>query len=141
MTLVVDASVAIKWFVNESDSLGAEQLLMSPLSLYAPNLLRVEFAGALWNNLARKTIAFEQARQALARLPRSINVWRATEPLLGEALQFAVELEHPIYDLIYLALAREIGSQVVTADSRFMKKVAGTAYAADVIHLADWRPR
>ena len=140
MTPVVDASVAIKWFVNEEGSDSADRLLQSPQRLCAPRLLLAEFTNALWKNRTRKTIGAEQARQALASLQRSIDMWRPTEPLLDEALRLAMELGHPIYDMVYLALAREIGSQVVTADRRLLNKIAGTALAPLAIYLADWRP-
>ena len=44
-------------------------------------------------------------------------------PLLGSATSLAVELDHPAYDCIYLALAVERGWQFATADERFQRKV------------------
>ncbi len=140
MTLVVDASVALKWFVLEADSEAAERLLENAAPLHAPTLLMSEFANGLWKNRKRDLIDAEQAQRALATLPRSINVWRPTDRYLGEALGMAMALDHPIYDMVYLAMARESGARVVTADQRFLRRVSGTAHESQVIALADWRP-
>jgi predicted nucleic acid-binding protein len=140
MTLVIDASVAIKWFVEEHDSERAERVLQSSQRLCAPELLLVEVANALWKNAARATIAPDHARQAQSCLPRSIDLWRSTGPLLGEAVQLALAFNHPIYDMVYVALARELGSRVVTADQRLTNKAAGTPMSDWVVPLADWRP-
>ena len=140
MTLVVDASVALKWFVLEDDSDVAERLLESAAPLHAPTLLLAEITNGLWKNQKRNLIDTEQAQRALSVLPQSINVWRLTERYLADALEIAIELDHPIYDMIYLALARESGGQVVTADKRFLRRVASTPYAAFVVAISDWRP-
>ena len=47
MTLVVDASVAVKWFLPEIDSDQALALLASDAVFHAPELLRLEIANAL----------------------------------------------------------------------------------------------
>ena len=140
MTLVVDASVAIKWFVRENDSDIAERVLTTTAPLHAPTLLLSEFANGLWKNHKRNLISADQAGRAMAVLPQSINVWRPSERFLQDALQMALELDHPIYDMVYLAQARDGGGQVVTADMRFLKRVARTAYAPFVVSLTDWRP-
>ena len=140
MTLVVDASVALKWFVREEDSEVAERVLTTAEPLHAPSILLSELANGLWKNCKRGLIDANQAQRAMTVLPQSINIWRPTERFLQVALAIAMELDHPIYDMIYLAQAREGSGQMVTADKRFLKRVAGTAYAPFVISLADWRP-
>lgn len=140
MTLVVDASVALKWFVRDEESDVAERLLQATEPLHAPTLLFSEVANGLWKNHKRGLVDAEQARRALAILPQAINVWRPTERFLQPALAMAIELDHPIYDMVYLAQAREGSGMVVTADQRFLKRVAGTAHASFVVALADWRP-
>lgn len=38
---------------------------------------------------------------------------------IDAALQLAIDLNHPIYDCLYLALAIRLDTHVVTADRRF----------------------
>ena len=40
--------------------------------------------------------------------------------LLAAALDIAIRLEHPVYDCLYLALAREQGVSLITADRRLL---------------------
>ncbi len=47
MTLVIDASVALKWVIDEDDSEAAQELV-SDHALAAPELLLIECANVLW---------------------------------------------------------------------------------------------
>jgi len=47
MTLVVDASVVIKWYITESDSAIAETLLDAEETFLVPDLLFAECASIL----------------------------------------------------------------------------------------------
>ncbi|HKO55026.1 MAG TPA: type II toxin-antitoxin system VapC family toxin [Thermoanaerobaculia bacterium] len=53
MTLVVDASVAIKWFVPEVHSITAIQVLHGEAALAAPDLIYSEFGNTLWKKTRR----------------------------------------------------------------------------------------
>jgi predicted nucleic acid-binding protein len=54
----------------------------------------------------------------------------AMGPLASLALRMAAELDHPIYDATYLALARSLGMPMVTADRRLVERVAAAGHAA-----------
>ena len=64
----------------------------------------------------------------------------AVDELIEPALLYACELRHPIYDLIYLETARRLDAQLVTADRRFIARIAGTDLARHVKLLSDWQP-
>ena len=53
MTFVVDASVAVKWLVNEQASEAAHRLLNSEERLVAPDFIVVEVGNVLWKKLRR----------------------------------------------------------------------------------------
>ena len=61
--------------------------------------------------------------------------WRDDERTCVEAVRIAVELGHPAYDCMYLALALLIGTKVFTADKRFVSAVASTTYRPVVVPL------
>ena len=140
LAVVVDASVAIKWFVAEPDSAVADRLLEYEVDLHAPVLLANEFANALWKNCRKKVIDRNQAEAALEAIGRTVGHWHETESMLEQAFDLSLRLDHPIYDFAYLMLAKRSGLHCVTADLRFLKTIEGTEYAPHVIHFADWQP-
>ena len=135
MVVVVDASVAAKWLVAEPDSEIAAMLLDGSFDLQAPRLLVSEIGNLLWRMAVNGSIEeYEAARLAAALLDMPLQ-WRDDERTCVEAVRIAVELGHPAYDCMYLALASLIGSQVVTADKRFVSAVASTPYRTIVSPL------
>ncbi len=135
MVVVVDAGVAAKWLVAEPDSEIAAMLLDGSFDLQAPRLLVSEIGNMLWRMAVNGSIEeYEAARLAAALLDVPLQ-WRDDERTCVEAVRIAVELGHPAYDCMYLALASLIGSQVVTADKRFVSAVASTPYRTIVSPL------
>ncbi len=128
--VVVDASVAIKWVVDETGSAAAAALL-DGRTLHAPALLFVEAANAFWVMARRGAISRAGAADALDLLRRAPLV-APNEDLVPEALRLAQMLDHPVYDCVYLALALVREIPVVTADRRF---VAAAARDPDVAML------
>jgi predicted nucleic acid-binding protein len=121
-TAVVDASVAIKWLVDEPHSDAASALLERPIAWVAPRLLLVETAARLRRKVADRELTDAGATTALRTLvdaARDGTVRLADdEDLAADALLLALELRHKLPDCLYLALAEREGSAVATADSR-----------------------
>jgi predicted nucleic acid-binding protein len=135
--LVVDTSVALKWFKQEPDS-GLAEAVATPDTLAAPDLLLAELANTCW--LAARAGLLSDAQ--LADVPRAIRRYVATlvpiEELMPRALHIARALDHPAYDCFYLALAEREATTLVTADGRFVKRVAGSAWVAHVRALTSF---
>ena len=137
--LVPDASVAVKWIVAEEDSLEAETLLVGN-ELHAPRLMVSEIANALWSKVRRGQILLSQTDRLIASATEQPVQWTDDGILVVDALRFAVEVNHPVYDCMYLALAYRIDGTVITADRRFYDALVGTEHASRVILLADFAP-
>jgi len=133
--LVVDASVAIKWFVAEPDSSLAEKLLAHSVRLSAPHLLMTEIANGLWKHHLREHIGRETVLASLTHAEQIIEGWHADGPLLQDATDMALDLSHPVYDCLYLALARRLNTSCITVD----RKLLTVAPSGLTIALADWR--
>ena len=132
--MIIDASVAFKWLVEEEDSSVAIALLAED-TLTAPNLILAEVGNALWKRIARGEMNDPAgAAEALGRLPEMLALTNDSE-LAARALEIACDLQHPIYDCFYLAEAENRGETLVTADKRFLHKVADTAYSVLVRDL------
>ncbi len=56
---------------------------------------------------------------------------------MGAAVRLAGELDHPAYDCLYVVLAHRLRTRLVSADARFLRRLAGTAHAPAVVGLAD----
>lgn len=121
-TLVIDASIAIKWVVEEDGTADA-LTLRRRTKLIAPELLTAECANILWKKVRRDELSRDEATLA-ARLLQAADVELSpTRHLLEAATRSAIELDHPAYDCLYLALAAERDCRFVTADERFLRKL------------------
>lgn len=137
MTLVVDASVAIKWFIPEELEDEADAIAGQP-DLAAPDLLFSEVGNALWGKATRGLIPHSDAARSLEALEAMELATIESPPIASRGLAMALELGHPIYDCIYLACAERLDALLVTADDRLLRKVAGSPFAPLVRHLRDF---
>jgi predicted nucleic acid-binding protein len=133
---VVDASVAVKWVVDEVGSEEAAALRGDELR--APDWLHAECTNVLWAKSRRKELTSEEAADRLAILLEAPLLLSSSRQLLDRALALALELAHPVYDCLYLALALECRCPLVTADERFVAAVRKSGlYDAEVRSLFD----
>lgn len=135
---VVDASIVVKWLVKEKWSDEASSLLEAEATLIAPELLFAEVINALWAMHRRGDIGgedFADATDALRAAP--VGVPFSMRQLAASSARLAVDLDHPVYDCFYLALAVQEQYPVVTADARFHGKVCSHPYLSDrITHVA-----
>lgn len=118
--VVIDASVALKWVVNEEGS-DAAAALLDGRPLFAPSLILTEAANALWSLQRRQVIDPSGAADALDHLRAAPWFLSPSDAdLIGQAFRLAQLLDHPVYDCVYLALAVEKKVPVITADRRFL---------------------
>lgn len=127
--LVLDASVAVKWFVPEERRPEAKALLAGGEEMMAPDLIVAEVG----TGLARKARMGEVPAAGAAR---ALSHWLAwvgegvvhlvpTVELLEGAYELSLALDHQLPDCLYLALAKREGAPLVTADERLVKKAKG----------------
>ena len=78
----------------------------------------------------------------LATVPDMPVRWGNDEAVCADAVRLALELDRPVCDCLYLALAHRINGAVVTADRRFANALAPTGHGEAIVTLADYaRPR
>jgi predicted nucleic acid-binding protein len=122
--IVVDASIAAKWYLHEAGSEEAATLLTSGSVLIAPALIRVEVTGAILRRYRERKLSLERAREACelwdADLAGGALRLVPDETLIIPARAIAFQIRHAIQDCLYLAAAVEAGSaHLVTADPTF----------------------
>jgi predicted nucleic acid-binding protein len=118
---VVDASVAVKWVIDEEGSDAAADLAGESLS--APDLLLAECANVLWVKARRREITNEEVLERLALLRSAPVLLVPLEELIEDATRLAVILDHPVYDCLYLALAIRENTRLITTDQHFARSV------------------
>jgi predicted nucleic acid-binding protein len=122
-TLVIDASVAVKWVISEDGGDDAVRL-RSAFTFVAPELLLPESANILWKKVQRKELEPNEAALAIALIERSGISFLTMQGLGETATRLAIELGHPAYDCVYLALALWQKLRFITADKRLLATVA-----------------
>jgi predicted nucleic acid-binding protein len=122
VSVVVDASVALKWVLDEPGTKAA--LALREEQLIAPALWLAEAANALWRHVRLGEITAEQALARMSELGNAPVASLAIEPHVPLALKLATEIAHPVYDCIYLALALYHEAELVTDDRRFAAAAA-----------------
>jgi predicted nucleic acid-binding protein len=120
--LVIDASIAVKWVVDEQGTPEA-LVLRQKAKLIAPELLVAECANILWKKVQRNELSKEEALLAARLLQGAEIELLPTRSLFEAATRLSIELDHPAYDCLYLALAVENECRFVTADERFLRKL------------------
>lgn len=127
MSIVIDASVTLKWILDEPGTEAALALFGD--ELIAPELWLAEAANALWRHVR---LGEASIVEALARIDELANAPVASVsmgPYMRRALQMAMEMRHPVYDCLYLALAEDRRTYVVTDDRRFFTAGSAAGFA------------
>jgi len=126
--MIIDASVALRWFLNEPGAADASAAFAQGPPPIAPDLVLVEIGNGLWAATRRQRIDETTAQAQLEAAPHLFGELRASEALAPRAFEIARALGHPIYDCLYLAMAEAEHMPLITADARLQKAVTGTPW-------------
>lgn len=117
---VLDASVAVRWLVNERGAEDARLLLTEGRRWLAPRLVLVEVAGALRRKCVEQLLTAALAEQCLLLFLDLVEDGVVTlardETLVVPAMRLALRSGHKLPDCLYLALAERESALLVTAD-------------------------
>lgn len=139
--LVLDTSVAVKFHVPEERHEEARDLQRSfesgVVSLLAPGTVLPEIFNAFWQKHRRDELTRDEVRtgwELISELPLTLY---APEDLIGRAVEISFETGVIIYDALFLALAEDAETVMVTDDGRLLKTVKDTPYARFTYPLAE----
>lgn len=126
--MVVDASLALKWVLEESYSAEARDLLdnwrRNARELLAPTLFPYEVANVLVKRIRRRELTLDQAKDRLVFLGNSGPAVLSREEIHRRALELAEQFGFSAaYDAHYLALAENLDCEFWTADERLWNSV------------------
>lgn len=139
--VVVDSSVALKWFVPEPYSSEALQILdgyqQGTLDLLAPDLIYAEVGNIVWKKHRSQGLAVTDAQQIIDAF-QWVTIERAPiAALLNEAFRLAVAHQRTVYDMLYVALSLREQCRFVTADEKLVNALSRSF--PDVVWIAQWQ--
>lgn len=136
---VVDASVAVKWYVPETHSDAALRLLDREDALHVPDLFFVEFGNILWKKARLgelETVDVRKIVHALRTVPLEVH---SSDDLLDAALVLALARDRAVYHALYIALAVALDCPLVTADARLIRALERTPLRGHMLYVEDLR--
>ncbi len=121
-TLVIDASVIVKWFLDEEDSEKARvirsNLEKEEISIIVPPLLFLEILNSLkYNKVKEQNII--SANKILFGL--DFDIKDLNEEIMLKTIENSVKYNITIYDALYVTLAQIHGTFLITADKKLYK--------------------
>lgn len=129
--IIVDASVAVKWFFAEPQEELARGLLEGEDRLGAPAIIRIEVATAMTKKARRGEIERGDAEAALElwsdTVAKGALLLLPDGDLLARAAALSIDMEHPLQDCLYLAAAEHVDARLITADAGFARRVGAAS--------------
>jgi predicted nucleic acid-binding protein len=122
--LVVDASVVAAAFFAEKHSKAARTLLLSEDHLCAPDLIHAEVASVVWKRHRRGEIDEKEASGLLVDMLDLPLETMPSEQLVHAALELALRTGRTVYDCLYVALAVQKKTMMVSGDQRLVNALA-----------------
>lgn len=135
--IVVDASVAVKWVVDEPGSEHAEDLVAADVQLGSPDIVVPEVINILRKKVKRRELTEAQAFRAAESVFEPIARFGGPGEFGSGLLDLALRLDHAAYDCAYIRCAELWDATLVTADAVLARKCQEAGRKARM--LQDWR--
>jgi predicted nucleic acid-binding protein len=136
-SLIVDASIGVKWLFEEDYFEQARKLLDDVYVRIVPDIFYTEMTNAIWKRARRGDLDLAEGVAALGALMGIPTEQHESRSLLPHALDIACAHDRTMYDSVYLALATREKKTLVTADRRFFNAVSGTSFGKTVSWIED----
>ena len=137
MMVVVDASVAVKWYVEEIHDSEAELFLVRDFQLHAPELAIPEFGSIIWKKCRSGSLVNRGALRIIHAFCNEDIVFHGQRSLLPGAVNGANATNQTVYDWTYLTLAVSLSCILVTADYRFYQALKETRFKQHLAWIED----
>jgi predicted nucleic acid-binding protein len=131
LVIVVDASLAVKWYLAEASSNEARAAFERHAgNIVAPDIILTEVIGAMVRRANMNKAECAASEAAIAKFialiaKRFVTVSPTPTSEMARASKLAINIGHPLKDCIYLALAMEQECDLITCDVRFAEKAKG----------------
>ncbi|CAN5292864.1 type II toxin-antitoxin system VapC family toxin [soil metagenome] len=137
MRYVVDASVAVKWYVPEIFEVEASRVLEAGAELHAPELIVPEFANIIWKKVRSGELSEKNGQKVLSAFGKCSLVLHPHRRLAKSAFTGACLSAQTVYDWTYLSLAIALSCGFVTADRKFYRALESTPLRNNLVWIGD----
>jgi predicted nucleic acid-binding protein len=128
--LVLDASAAVHLVLAGPHAPVLLDQLEDAVLILVPDLFPTETANALWKYVKAGDLSAEKAIELLRRALALVDVLVPAPDLAVEALAMAAQAGHPVYDFLYVVLARRNGAPLLTMDRSLANRLQGAGIEA-----------
>lgn len=118
--LVLDASAVVRIIEGSAQAIELNDTVLNADLVLAPELMLTEVANALWRLQRAGQLAADGLQRRLTRAAELVDHIEPDRTLQAEALALATHLDHPVYDCLYLVLARREVATLVSADQKLL---------------------
>jgi len=118
MILILDASAAVAIAMNLPESTKFQPMINTSDMVIAPDLFVAEVSNAIWKYVRAGILDSDQGSSALERAVSLVDTFEPGQMLYREAFALSVDHLHPVYDALYLILARRHNGVLATLDKR-----------------------
>ena len=122
MSAVFDASVVVKWFVDDPLTAEAREARRTFWPALAPSLILVEVANALRRYVVKGDLSADAAHEDLALVSLVVDLSDPAD-FIDEAFALACKMNHSMTDCLYVVMARRRNLPFVTADMKLFRKL------------------
>lgn len=126
-TLVIDASVTVKWFVDERDTAKAlavrNRHIAGELELVAPDLIVYETLNAISEYPGISRNLLRSYVDSLFGL--DLDLAPPSSEQMAKTTLNAKELKISVYDSSYVTLAEYLSTLILTADEKLARRIGG----------------
>ena len=121
LACVLDASAAVRLILGDHAAAAMAEQIREAAVVLAPELMLTEVANTLWKLQRAGHLADLDPQQLLAEARDLVDRVEADRHLQAEALALACHHDHPVYDCLYLTLARREAATLISLDRRLQQ--------------------
>ncbi|MBV5338620.1 MAG: type II toxin-antitoxin system VapC family toxin [Deltaproteobacteria bacterium] len=118
MITILDASAAVAIAMNLAESAKFLPNIDISDMVIAPDLFVAEVSNAIWKYVRAGILDSDQGSNVLERAVSLVDTFEPGQGLYKEAFALSVDHMHPVYDALYLVLARRHNGVLATLDKR-----------------------
>ena len=123
MIVVLDACAGIEIALSRSDAAKYEKIITNASKVISSDLYKAEVANVLWKYHKSGLLNKNEVTQRLHYCTELVDEFIDIDENNEEALNEGIRIDHSIYDLLYLTLARRSGATLLTQDEK-LKNIA-----------------
>jgi predicted nucleic acid-binding protein len=118
MTIILDASAAIEVVLRRNGAVDFINRLLNAERVIATDFFRAETANVISKYVKGSFLSKENGFQSLEFVKNMVDEYIPIRENEVEAFSESIRLNHPVYDMLYLTLARRTGGVLLTCDKK-----------------------